>query len=202
MAGFARASGRGRGKQLAEWEAAENVAIDQEIALLDAENARYQMRLTTADGKKRSCRWKRSCAYAPNRLSWIRKLGIYLSRWWEFLLDEPREANSEGGVFPAIWGTVVMTLIMSIAVVPFGVLAALYLREYAKAGTDGQRACASRSTIWPACRASCSACLAWDSSAMWWACRSISSSFPRAGREHSDLRHGRACLGVADAGAC
>ncbi|MCA1787473.1 MAG: phosphate ABC transporter permease PstA, partial [Desulfobacteraceae bacterium] len=60
--------------------------------------------------------------------------GIYLSRWWEFLTDDPREANSEGGVFPAIFGTVVMTLLMSVAVVPFGVLAALYLREYAKAG--------------------------------------------------------------------
>ncbi len=62
------------------------------------------------------------------------KLGVYLARWWEFLSDEPREANSEGGVFPAIWGTVAMTLIMSIAVVPFGVLAALYLREYARSG--------------------------------------------------------------------
>ncbi|RIK77920.1 MAG: hypothetical protein DCC68_16320 [Planctomycetota bacterium] len=46
----------------------------------------------------------------------------------------PREANTEGGVFPAICGTVTMTLIMSLAVVPFGVLAALYLKEYAKAG--------------------------------------------------------------------
>jgi phosphate transport system permease protein len=52
----------------------------------------------------------------------------------EFLTDDPREANSEGGVWPAIVGTVIMTLLMSVAVVPFGVLAALYLREYAKAG--------------------------------------------------------------------
>jgi phosphate transport system permease protein len=59
---------------------------------------------------------------------------IYASRWKEFLTAEPREANSEGGVYPAIVGTVIMTLLMSLAVVPFGVLAALYLREYAKAG--------------------------------------------------------------------
>jgi phosphate transport system permease protein len=72
--------------------------------------------------------------YPANRLSAPNKLRVYASRWKEFLTDEPREANSEGGVFPAIIGTVVMTLLMSIAVVPFGVLAALYLREYAKAG--------------------------------------------------------------------
>ena len=53
-----------------------------------------------------------------NRLSLGQKVGVYLSRWGEFLFDNPREANSEGGVFPAIWGTVVMTLIMTIAVLP------------------------------------------------------------------------------------
>ena len=73
-------------------------------------------------------------AYPANQLSFGDKLSIYGSRWMEFLWDDPREANNEGGVFPAIWGTVAMTLIMSIVVVPFGVLAALYLREYAKAG--------------------------------------------------------------------
>jgi phosphate transport system permease protein len=61
-------------------------------------------------------------------------VGVYLSRWWEFLAGEPREANSEGGVWPAIFGTIVMTLLMTLLVVPFGVLAALYLREYAKQG--------------------------------------------------------------------
>jgi phosphate transport system permease protein len=57
-----------------------------------------------------------------------------MGRWGEFLFDDPREANSEGGVMPAIFGTVVMTLFMTLVVVPFGVLAALYIREYAKAG--------------------------------------------------------------------
>jgi phosphate transport system permease protein len=72
--------------------------------------------------------------YPANHLSWLQKLGVYLGRWGEFLTAEPREANSEGGVFPAIFGTVVMTLGMTILVVPFGVMAALYLREYAKQG--------------------------------------------------------------------
>jgi phosphate transport system permease protein len=59
---------------------------------------------------------------------------VYAARWREFICDEPRFSNTEGGVFPAIWGTVAMTIIMSIFVVPFGILAALYLREYAKPG--------------------------------------------------------------------
>ncbi|MFO1063773.1 MAG: ABC transporter permease subunit [Pirellulales bacterium] len=69
-----------------------------------------------------------------NRLGIGGKLAVYGSRWAEFLIEDPREANSEGGVFPAIWGTVVMTLIMTLAVVPFGVIAALYLREYTRSG--------------------------------------------------------------------
>lgn len=72
--------------------------------------------------------------YPANQLTLGTKLGLYLDRWREFLIDEPREANSEGGVFPAIFGTVIMTLGMTLLVVPFGVMAALYLREYAKAG--------------------------------------------------------------------
>ena len=73
-------------------------------------------------------------AYPANKLSLAGKWKIYFSRWKEFLTAEPREANSEGGVWPALFGTVVMTLGMTILVVPFGVMAALYLREYAKAG--------------------------------------------------------------------
>lgn len=73
-------------------------------------------------------------AYPANQLHLAGQLGVYASRWWEFLSTAPRDANTEGGVFPAIVGTVVMTFFMSLAVVPLGVLAALYLREYAKPG--------------------------------------------------------------------
>ena len=72
--------------------------------------------------------------YRANELSFLGRLRIYLARWWEFVSDDPRQAGTAGGVFPAIWGTVVMTLGMTVAVVPFGVLAALYLREYATQG--------------------------------------------------------------------
>lgn len=73
-------------------------------------------------------------AYPANQLGLGGKIGVYASRWWEYLTDEPREANTEGGVFPAIFGTVLMTFIMIIVVVPIGVIAAIYLREYAKQG--------------------------------------------------------------------
>jgi phosphate transport system permease protein len=109
--------------------------ITAEIAALNAENAKYKMVMQTGDGREATLALADIVrAYPSNQINMAGKLGLYASRWREFLADEPREANSEGGVFPAIFGTVVMTLLMSLAVVPLGVMAALYLREYAKAG--------------------------------------------------------------------
>ena len=73
-------------------------------------------------------------AYLPNGMGVLSKSWFYLVKIWEFVSDDPRESNTEGGVFPAIFGTVMMVLIMSIVVTPLGVLAAFYLREYAKQG--------------------------------------------------------------------
>lgn len=115
-------------------------AIREEIRLIDQENGRYRLLLTTAGEGTMAPRQvfvkldEIVRAYPANGLGVTGRLGVYASRWWEFLFDEPREANSEGGVYPALFGTVIMTLLMSLAVVPLGVLAALYLREYAKAG--------------------------------------------------------------------
>ncbi len=72
--------------------------------------------------------------HRPNALSWWQKSGLYLDNLWQFVSGEPREANTEGGIFPAIFGTVMMVIIMSIFVTPFGVVAAVYLREYARQG--------------------------------------------------------------------
>jgi len=72
--------------------------------------------------------------YRPNAMSFLDKLVFYISKAWEFLSTEPREANTEGGIFPAIFGTVMMVFIMSFIVTPFGVIAAVYLHEYAKQG--------------------------------------------------------------------
>jgi len=69
--------------------------------------------------------------YSPNDLSFIGKLSVYIEKLAEYLWENPREANTEGGVFPAIFGTLIMVLVMSIMVTPMGILAAIYLHEYA-----------------------------------------------------------------------
>jgi phosphate transport system permease protein len=70
----------------------------------------------------------------PNAMGFVAKCVFYLAHVWEFISGEPREANTEGGVFPAIFGTILMVILMSIVVTPLGVLAAFYLREYARQG--------------------------------------------------------------------
>ncbi len=72
--------------------------------------------------------------HRPNAMSLSDKLSFYALKAWEFVSDDPREANTEGGIFPAIFGTVIMVIIMSIIVTPIGVIAAVYLHEYAKQG--------------------------------------------------------------------
>lgn len=73
-------------------------------------------------------------AFQPNGYGFFDKVGHFFHKIWEFVSDDPREANSEGGVFPAIFGTVLMVILMAIVVTPFGVVAAIYLHEYAKQG--------------------------------------------------------------------
>jgi phosphate transport system permease protein len=73
--------------------------------------------------------------HLPNDMGLFEKIGFFFSHIWSFLSERPREANTEGGIFAAIFGTFVMTVLMSAAVMPFGVVAAIYLREYAHQGT-------------------------------------------------------------------
>ena len=141
----ARLSGGEGGLQVAAAEAREQTiaaeigrreqTLDEETAKLRGQNAGWAVEFETASGGVAAVPLDAIVrAWQPNRLSLGGSLGVYFSRWGEFLADDPREANSAGGVFPAIWGTVTMTLIMAIFVAPFGVLAALYLREYAGRG--------------------------------------------------------------------
>jgi phosphate transport system permease protein len=72
--------------------------------------------------------------YRANSLSTWDKIGFYFDKLKRFIIEDPREANTEGGIFPAIFGTVMMVILMSILVMPLGVMAAVYMREYAKQG--------------------------------------------------------------------
>jgi ABC-type phosphate transport system permease subunit len=113
----------------------DNVRVMEEIEELREENRGFALLMETAGGVEKEIALSDIVRVFPaNQLSFLGKTRVYLSRWKEYLTQDPREANSEGGVYPAIIGTVVMTLLMAFAVVPFGVIAALYLREYAKAG--------------------------------------------------------------------
>ena len=90
---------------------------------------------TTADGKEVKVGFSKIVrAYQPNAMNLFDKCIFYMEKFWEFLSDDPREANTEGGIFPAIFGTVLMVIIMAVMVTPFGVIAAVYLREYATQG--------------------------------------------------------------------
>ncbi|HAA74314.1 TPA: phosphate ABC transporter permease PtsA [Candidatus Latescibacteria bacterium] len=102
---------------------------------LREEMERVEVAVKTADGRETRIRVADIVrAIQPNGLSTAGKSWVYLSKVWGFVAHEPRESNTEGGVFPAIFGTVMMVFLMSLAAVPFGILAALYLREYAKQG--------------------------------------------------------------------
>ena len=128
-------------ENLAELQA-KRASFQTDYALLETElRALYQtlatssLRVVTADGQSKEINFSTIVrAYQPNNMSLGQKIGHYFAKLWEFVSDDPREANTEGGIFPAIFGTVMMVLIMSVLVTPFGVITAVYLREYARQG--------------------------------------------------------------------
>jgi phosphate transport system permease protein len=73
-------------------------------------------------------------AWQPNSMSGLERVGHYFRKVWAFITDDPREANTEGGICPAIFGTILMVLLMTVVVTPFGVIAGVYLKEYARQG--------------------------------------------------------------------
>ena len=109
--------------------------LQARMASLNEQVRRDKLIATTVDGQEVEIGMEKVVhAYFPNAMSSLEKLGFYFLKIWEFVSDEPREANTEGGIFPAIFGTVMMVMLMAILVTPFGVVAAVYLREYARQG--------------------------------------------------------------------
>ena len=109
--------------------------LQQRLMQLYQQISRDSLKAEMMDGKEHSISLAKIVrAYRPNAMSLPQKFGFYAIKLWEFVSTEPREANTEGGIFPAIFGTVLMVILMSIMVTPFGVVAAVYLREYANQG--------------------------------------------------------------------
>lgn len=102
---------------------------------LRAQNARDSLTAEIQDGQLIEIPFgKIADVIKPNDMSVVQKISHYLQKLYEFIVDDPREANTEGGIFPAIFGTVMMVLLMSAMVTPLGIMAAVYMREYAKQG--------------------------------------------------------------------
>lgn len=109
--------------------------LQQRLEDLKHQAQRYTYTVEVASGEQRDFPVAQMVRiFRPNAMSVVDKTGYYFSKLWEFVSSEPREANTEGGIFPAIFGTVMMVIIMSVFVTPFGVVAAVYLREYARQG--------------------------------------------------------------------
>ena len=120
-------------RRQALWD--EHEALSGRLDELREQQERWEVEVSLAGGETRRVGVAAIVrAYRPNSMGVGAKVQTYLSKGWEFVAGEPRESNTEGGIFPALFGTVMMVMLMSLAAVPFGVLAALYLREYARQG--------------------------------------------------------------------
>jgi phosphate transport system permease protein len=110
--------------------------VERVLRAHQADLARDSLLLELADGQLETISLAEVVsAWQPNAMGVGAKLRHYFGTLGRFLTEDPREANTEGGIFPAIFGTVMMVLLMSLLVTPFGVIAAVYLREYAHQGS-------------------------------------------------------------------
>jgi phosphate transport system permease protein len=106
-----------------------------EVQQLQAADEEFKLTLLAENGQSKTLPVSQLLrAFKPNELSVAGKIQIFLTRLWGFIADEPREANTEGGVFPALFGTVAMTILMTVFVLPIGVVTAVYMREISKQG--------------------------------------------------------------------
>jgi phosphate transport system permease protein len=114
---------------------AEYDVLAEELGKLNEQSNRDSVVMVTAEGTEKEIPLAKIVfVEQPNSLGLGGRIGHFLGKLWEFVSEEPRESNTEGGIFPAIFGTVTMVFLMTLIVTPFGVIAAIYLREYAHQG--------------------------------------------------------------------
>jgi phosphate transport system permease protein len=110
-------------------------SLQTELAKLNEKIALDSIVVKEASGKEVEIPMSKTVRiYQPNEMNVFAKIMHYGEKVVEFVSDDPREANTEGGIFPAIFGTVMMVMVMAVIVTPLGVVAAVYMREYAKQG--------------------------------------------------------------------
>ena len=120
--------------QKAEYEQ-QYQAIQLQLSKLNKEIKRCSIVVSESSGRQITIPLNRVVKLTrPNAMSLLDKSIQYVKNFISFISEDPREANTEGGIFPAIFGTVLMVILMAIVVTPFGVIAAVYLREYAHQG--------------------------------------------------------------------
>jgi len=121
--------------QLSQQKNALNISyekLEKELLAFRKEISRDQLVMRAMDGQLVTINFDYILDVSfNNNLNFLEKLSVFFSQVGGFIMDDPREANTEGGVFPAIFGTVLMVLLMTVIVSPFGVIAAIYLHEYA-----------------------------------------------------------------------
>jgi len=106
--------------------------LEQQLMTYREDISRDQLVMRAMDGQLVTINFEQVLQISfNNELGLFEKISMFISQIGSFLVEDPREANTEGGVFPAIFGTVLMVLLMTVIVSPFGVIAAIYLHEYA-----------------------------------------------------------------------
>ena len=109
------------------------IEYSQELKEITALEAKHQVSVKLSKGEIAKIPVSNILRYYfPNDIGVLQAIGLFFSKISDFIFSEPREGNTEGGVFPAIVGTIAMVFVMTILVTPFGVLTAIYLHEYAK----------------------------------------------------------------------
>lgn len=109
--------------QISEFREAEENLRKPHVRLCDASGTSHDIPLASI-----------LAIHYPNRMNLIEKGQYFIAKIAELFYAPPRESNTEGGLFPAIFGTIILVFLMSIVSFPLGVMAGVYLREYAKQG--------------------------------------------------------------------
>lgn len=107
-------------------------SLQKQIAELESKRDTYLLNLVDVKGEPLALTLAdvHSISF-PSTITWVGEIKYAFNVLWLFLSESPKQASTAGGIFPALFGTVVMVLLMTLIVAPFGVLSAVYIHEYA-----------------------------------------------------------------------